>query len=139
MFNIKDPSQPIPHDSSLEWLQTTAEHLVKDTIAPTTSNDPTFQLHRSLLHLGFLYFDLRSAIRWENGPDIISHWKLWLPRFLGLGMKNYANEAAQLISNVNADFPKHIAYIATHNRTVSVQGKPGHGKPADMMMEHYNL
>ena len=41
--------------------------------------------------------------------------------------------------NLTARFPRHIAYIATHNRTVNMDGKPGHGKPLDQVMEHYNL
>ena len=51
----------------------------------------------------------------------------WIPHFLGAGMKNYAHEAANLIANIKADFPTHIAYIATHNRTVNMQGKKEKG------------
>ena len=34
--------------------------------------------------------------------------------------------------------PKHLSYIAIHNQTVNLEGKPGRGKPLDQMMEHYN-
>ena len=37
---------------------------------PSTSTDPVFGMHRSLLHLSFLYVDLREAIRWECGEHI---------------------------------------------------------------------
>ena len=30
--------------------------------------------------------------------------------------------------------PKHLSYIAIHNRTVNLEGKPGRGKPLDQMM-----
>lgn len=40
--------------------------------------------------------------------------------------------------NLKAMFPKHIAYV-THNQTVNIDGRPGHGKPLDLMQEHYNL
>ena len=43
-----------------------------------------------------------------------------------------------MLSNIHANFPRHIAYIATHNRFVNTAGKDGHGKPLDMV-EHYNL
>ena len=58
---------------------------------------------------------------------------------MGTKCHNYATEALNLVANLKADFPKHIAYIATHNRTVNISGKPGHGKPIDQMVEHYNL
>ena len=67
------------------------------------------------------------------------HWKWWLPQFIATGCTNYSTEAANLIANLSADFPKHISYIITHNRTVNTKGKAGHGKPLDHMIEHYNL
>lgn len=88
---------------------------------------------------GYLYIDLRNAIRWENGPHIITHWKLWLPRFIATGCKTYATECVHLLTHLCADLPKHLAYIAMHNRTVNVEGKPGRGKPIDQMTEHYIL
>ena len=44
-----------------------------------------------------------------------------------------------MMANLCADYPRHIAYIITHNRTVNIEGKTGRGKPLDQMMEHYNL
>ena len=89
--------------------------------------------------MAFLYLDLRNAIRWENGPHIIRHWRIWIPHFIGTGCKNYAVEAVTLHANIEVNFPRHISYIARHNRTVNVSGKPGQGKPIDQLMEHYNL
>lgn len=106
---------------------------------PTESDDPVYALHRSLLYTGFLYVDLRKAIRCEEGEQIIRLWKHWAILFLGTNRKNYSNEALNLLCNIKATFPKHIAYIATHNRTVNTTGKPGCGKPMDQMLEHYNL
>ena len=64
---------------------------------------------------------------------------MWLPRFIGTGRKNYATESVNITANLLADFPKHISYIVTNNRTVNTHGKIGHGKPIDQMVEHYNL
>lgn len=90
--------------------------------------------------MAYLCVDLRDAIRYEDGEHIIRHWKWWLPRFIAVGCKNYATEAAtNLIANVTARFPKQIAYITIHNRTVNMDGRLGHGKPVDQLMEHYNL
>ena len=44
-------------------------------------------------------------------------------------------ECVHLISILTADFPKHLAYIATHNHTVNMEGKAGRGKPIDQMNE----
>lgn len=89
--------------------------------------------------MGFLYSDLRNAIHFEDGPQTICHWQLWLPRFLGTGKKNYSVEAANLLANLKADFPKHTAYIAINNHTVKMEVKQGRGKPLDLVMEYYNL
>ena len=139
ILKIKSPTEHIEHTGSLEWLQEKAQTIVQRTIHPVTSIDQVYTKHRSFLHMAFLYLNLRTAIRWEDGPTIVRHWKLWLPRFIGTGCKNYTAEAINLIAHLKADFPKHIAYIATHNRTVNTTGKPGHGKPVDQLMEHYVL
>ena len=106
---------------------------------PTTSSDPVFSMHRAFLHAAFLYTDLRNAIRHEDGPHIVRLWKLWLPKLVGIGRRNYSVECVNMIANLCADLPKHIAYIATHNRTVNTTGKIGHGKATDHTVEHYNL
>ena len=106
---------------------------------PVESVDPIYSLHRSFLYIGFLYHDLREAIQYEEGIHIIRQWRMWLPIFLGTKCHNYAMEAVNLLANLKADFPYHIAHIATYNRTVNTDGRPGHGKPLDQMVEHYNL
>lgn len=131
----KSISDPIQHENSLHWLKSTAELLVDETIMPDTSNT----VHRAFLNTAFLYVDLRNAIRFEDGLHVVRHYKLWLPKFIGTGRKNYAVECINVIGNLCADFPIHLSYIATHNRTVNTSGKIGHGKPIDQMVEHYNL
>ena len=140
ILGINSSTDDIQHSPNLEWLKTKAQVIVRETINPIeSSSDPVYAKHRAFLHLAYMYMDLRQAIRWENGPQIIRHWKLWLPRFIGTGCKNYATEAVNLVAHIEADFPKHIAYIATHNRTVNSTGKKGRGKPTDQLMEHYIL
>ena len=141
ILKVNSAQDPVAHDSSLEWLQKTADMIVTESLFPvsTSCTDPFHNLHRAFLHTAFLYIDLRNAIRWEDSVHIIRHWKLWLPRLAGTGCKNYAVEAANLIANATACFPRHISYIVTHNSTVNMDGRPGHGKPLDQMMEHYYL
>ena len=137
LLKLSSVTEAIPHTNSLEWLRETAEYLVEKTLMPPPETESS--LHRSFLHTTFLYVDLRDAIRFEHGPQIIRLWKLWLPRLIGTGRNNYAVECVNLLGNLYADFPPHISYIAMHNRTVNTTGKAGHGKPIDQMVEHYNL
>ena len=137
-LSLNSTSDNFPHEASLVWLQTTAEELVTETLR-TPPSDTIYGRHRAFLHLAFLYMDIRNAIRFEDGPHIVRLWKLWLPRLIGTGRNNYAVECVHLIANLCAEFPKHLSYIATHNRTVNMEGKVGRGKPIDQMIEHYNL
>jgi len=116
----------------------TAKAIVEKEVMPRKSKDHIYAHHQSFLHCGFLYTDLRNSIR-QEGEQIVRAWKHWAILFLGTNRKNYYNEAFNLICNLQATFPKHVAYIAMHNRTVNIEGKPGHGKPIDQMLEHYNL
>ena len=70
---------------------------------------------------------------------VVRLWKLWVPRLIGTGRKNYAAECVHMIANLCANLPHHLVYIATHKCTVNMEGKPGRGKPSDQMVEHYNL
>ena len=121
ILKIGSPTDNIQHLVSADWLKTTAETIVEQSINPITSSDPVYMKCRCFLHLAFLYVDLRNAIRWENGPQIIRHWKLWLPRFLATGCKNYAGEAVNLITHLTADFPKHISYILQYTIVPLIQ------------------
>lgn len=138
-LNVLSPSEPVPHKESLEWLSSTAKSIVEERVLPLGSQDPLYALHRSVLYIGFMYTDLRKAIRFEEGEQIVRLWKHWAILFLGTNRKNYSGEAYYLLCNLQALYPKHIAYIVTRNRTVNMHGKPGRGKPIDQMLEHYNL
>ena len=138
ILSIQSASDSVSHQLSKAWLHDIAEKIVSDILVPSSSSDP-INFHRSFLHHMFVYVDLPEAIRWENGPQVIAHWKWWLPRLLATGCRKYAAESVNLFANMKADFPKHISYIATHDRTVNTSGKAGRGKPIDQLIEHYNL
>jgi len=138
-LGVTSTQDDVPHENTLEWLETKAKSICENRLLPCESKDNTYALHRSFLHVAFMYIDLRNAIRNEQGPQIIRHWRQWMVLFVGMSCKNYATEALNLLCNLAATFPRHIAYIVTHNRTVNTQGKDGHGKPIDQMLEHYNL
>ena len=123
------------------------ENIVRKTIVVVCNpsfpegpeDDEVYTFHRALLHMGFLYCHLKEAIQYEDGRDIIRMWRFWLIHLLGGNRSNYANEAANLIANIEADWDRHVAHIHTHFRTVNIKGKPGGEKPIDQLVEHYNL
>ena len=88
LLKINSPTDNIPHHCTQQWLRDTADMIVKSAVMPMKTTDSVYSLHRTFIHLSYLYIDLREAIRWENGPQIIRHWKFWLPRFIATGMKN---------------------------------------------------
>lgn len=45
--------------------------------------------------LSFLYIDLRNAIRWEDGPRIVRHQKLW---FRGFGEQTKQAQSSEQIT-----------------------------------------
>ena len=73
---------------------------------------------------------------WTSCPKALEIMALTV---FGNWSENYSVETLELLANIYADFPRHISYISVHNKTVNIEGKSGHGKPIDLMMEHYNL
>ena len=132
-LNIESPDDDIPHGDRPEWLKELATSIVRKRMMPCDTHD---SIHRSFIYCAFMYIDLRQSIRDEEGDQIICYWKHWLILFLGINRKNYA---LNLLCNLTSTFPRHIAYIVTHNRTVNTAGKCHHGKPLDQMLEQYNL
>ena len=106
-FGIESISADIQHEPTLEWLQHTAASIMLSTLAPTQSSDVAYAFHRWFMQGCFLYVDLREAIRFEDGEQVIRLWKHWLVYFLGNKRKNYATEAMNLLCNLKSDFPTH--------------------------------
>ena len=85
-----------------------AEEVVVKCLMPSiiSIDDPLNSLQHLFLHAAFMYLDLREAIRWEDGPNIVLHWKWSIPHFLATGCKHYATEAVNFIANLQASFFK---------------------------------
>jgi hypothetical protein len=119
LLGLKTPSDPIPHPKTQQWLHDTAERIALSALNHQKHlTNPVHNLHLQFLHQAFLYVDLREAVRWEDGPHIVGYWKLWLPKFIATGRKNYAAECVQMLAHLCADFPKHISYMG---HSISVQ------------------
>ena len=138
LSSLDCPMPPSETEVTIEWLRVTAKSIVECTIMPADSlrQDPVYALHRAFMHGAFIYADLRNAIKYEDGNQIIRLWKHWLVYFLGTGRKNYSVEAINLLRNLSCDYPAHIAYIVKHNRCVNMTGR---GKVMDQLIEHCNL
>lgn len=146
-FNVSDVSSPLlstHQDISTDWLDRAIEEFsIMEISAPTDDMMPDADhlnnFHRSFVTSALLYQDLRDAIRYDDGPGVIRHWKIWLLYFLASKRTNYSCEAANLLANLQADFSPWLSHIVIHNRTVNSTGKPGKSKPIDMAVEHHNL
>ena len=128
----------------LAFMEDVAQRFVSSFVAvprnvDDSETDHAFNRQRSFVHAAILYRDLRNAIRYEDGPTIVSLWRWWLVYFVATGRHRYSREAANLQANIKANYSEQMAYIVTHNRTVNVSGKTGKGKAIDMSIEHHNL
>ena len=139
MFGISSGDQRIAHEVSAQWLQQVASKAVDRTLILIEPTDDLYTVSHAFMNAAFLYHDLQQEIHFEDSKHIICHWKYWLPYFLGSGHKIYSCEAANLLRNIRADYPKHISHRVVHNRTVNIIGTHEHGNPIDQMVEHYNL
>lgn len=63
ILNVPSPSEPVPHEKSLEWLSSTAKSIVEERVLPLGSQDPLYALHRSFLYIGFMYTDLYRIVK----------------------------------------------------------------------------
>ena len=120
-LKLKLPDDEINHDIIWQWLENTAPAIVAKALYPEQSKDSVYHFHKSFVNMAFLLTPILEwlYVNWEDGPHI-RHWKLWIPHFMGTGIKNYTLEAANLIVNLKADFPAHIAYIVSNNCTVNI-------------------
>ena len=85
------PMPPSETEVTIEWLRETAKSIVECTIMPADSirQDPFYALHWAFIHGAFIYADLRNAIKYEDGNQIIRLWKHWL---VGILSRNRAEE-----------------------------------------------
>ena len=67
------------------------------------------------LYVGFLYTDLKRLIRYDKGVHIIR-----LEHSYFLAPITRTTLQGNLLWNLQATYPKHIAYIVTHNGTVNM-------------------
>lgn len=81
-FKISSTSATIKHSPTKHWLYETTDKIVSITIILPVSDNPVYYFHCLFIHRAFMYIDLREAIKWENGPQIVRHWKWWLSSFL---------------------------------------------------------
>ena len=57
-LKLENPSAQYDHPCSLAWLQSEADKLVNEVLAPTESIDLIYYMHKAFLHVGYPYVDL---------------------------------------------------------------------------------
>ena len=97
-LNISANSDLIVQDATIitnAWLNETAERFANDVLVIGTDEDDhdadnLYNFHRSFLRMALLYEDLREAIKYEDGPRVIQHWRMWLLYLLATKRSNYS-------------------------------------------------
>ena len=93
----------------LAFMEDVAQRFVSSFVAvprnvDDSETDHAFNRQRSFVHAAILYRDLRNAIRYEDGPTIVSLWRWWLVYFVATGRHRYSREAANLQANIKANY-----------------------------------
>lgn len=91
-----------------------------------------------VLSLGLFYMEYKDAIHEGDGMRVLRCWKYLLPLFKANNHKNYAIEAANLLTQYHYIFPPRQAQQLLWSRFINATGKAGHNIPCDLHMEHLN-
>ena len=79
-----------------------------------------------------------SAVRRNDGPAMVRHWKLDLAEFFTRGHTKYLIHCHRLLSNINGAASPQLAHTLTWNRTVNLVGGPNRNLEIDLYMEFVN-
>ena len=90
-------------------------------------------LWRCLMQLAF-----KDAIRHNNGPRILAHWKFNLISFWSKNHPLYFRLAHQLLTDVNGGVCATLAHTLIWERTVNKVGGQGKNISKDLFCEHCN-
>ena len=82
--------------------------------------------------------EYKDAIHEGDGMRVLRCWKYLLPLFKANNHKNYAIEAANLLTQYHYIFPPRQAQQLLWSRFINATGKAGHNIPCDLHMEHLN-
>ena len=108
------------------------------TVIKSKSPDGIFNYVSAVLNDGLLLMELRDAIHEGDGDRIMRAWKFMLV-YLRFGRyTNYALEAFQLQTMVNATATPRVAHQLKWSRIVNVHGGTGRNIPVDLHNEHLN-
>lgn len=100
--------------------------------------DLVFQYTRSLLYRGIGEMVRHKAVRHNNGPRILSHWKVDLFEFYEYHHPKYFVCAHQILTDTHGGLSPRLAHQLTWNRTVNVKGGSGNNLEMDLQMEFFN-
>ena len=102
-------------------------------------NDPidsVYHYSRALLWRSLTQLAFKDAIRHNNGPRILGHWKFDLISFWCKNHPLYFRLAHQLLTDVNGGVCDSLAHMLTWERTVNKIGGPGNNISKDLFCEH---
>ena len=59
-LGVTSAPDDVPHETSHQWLEIKARSICENRVLPCESKDSTYGLHRSFLHVAFMYTDLQK-------------------------------------------------------------------------------
>ena len=108
------------------------------TDSPSYDIDHKLNYSKELMWHGLMALCRRDAIRENDRPRMILHWKCDLFWFFEKGHPKYFIFGHRLLTDVGKALPEDLAFQLLWNRTVNVRGGKGKNVAADLHMEHLN-
>ena len=108
------------------------------TEAPSGDRDHKFEYTKALIFHGLLSLCKRDAIRENDGPRMLLHWRLDMLYFFASNHPKYFIYGHCLLTDTTGGASEAIAFQLTWNRTVNIAGGEGKNIVADLHMEHLN-
>lgn len=109
----------------------------KNTVADNLTD------HKKMYALKVMWYGMnqkvrRDALRENDGPRIIMHWKFDLLNFYEYNHPKYFHVCHQLLSAVNGAASPRLRHSLIWNRTVNPNGGPGKNLEKDLQIEFFN-
>ncbi|OWF35407.1 hypothetical protein KP79_PYT24558 [Mizuhopecten yessoensis] len=109
-----------------------------DCSAVDSKNDHINQYSCAVVWRGLLHMVQTAAERENNGPVMLSDWRLDMLQFWAYNHNKYLILGHRLRAGVNGWLPKRLAEELTWNSTANLKGEAGHNIALDLVNEFLN-
>lgn len=105
---------------------------------PTSDVDHKMEYSKAVMYHGLFSLCRRDAIRENDGPRMLLHWRFDMLRFFTENHPKYFIFGHRLLTDTAGGASEALAFQLTWNRTINVHGGEGKNIAADLHMEHLN-